>query len=68
MLDVAAFDGYLLMKMDGYRDSRKVYLKNLARQLAAPSAILRNQTNLRLPLESKQAAVLLNFVQFTQVF
>ena len=31
MLDVAAFDGYLLMKMDRHRDSRKVYLKNLAR-------------------------------------
>ena len=63
MLDVAAFNGYLLMKNDGYQSSRKLYLKCLRMQLAKASTVQRLQRNIRLPATIKEAAALLGFQQ-----
>ena len=48
-LDVAAFCAYLLIKKDGHKVPRKVFLKNLSKQPAHSSAVVRHTTNTRLP-------------------
>ena len=55
-LDVAAFCAYLLFKKDGRKVSRKVFLKNLSKQLAHSSAVVRHTTNTRLPRATRGCA------------
>ena len=60
-LDVAAFCAYLLFK-DEHKVSRKVFLKNLSKQLAHSSAVVRHTTNTRLPRATKEAALVFGFL------
>lgn len=60
MLDVAAYNGYLLRKFDMDALKRRDYLKKLTYQLVYRFACQR-QANKNLPTESKQAAEILGF-------
>ena len=50
---------FLLMKKNGYKKSRKEFLRNMAYQLVGPGATRRHELNKRLPIETKSAAQLL---------
>lgn len=60
MLDVSAYNGYLLCKFDNNAVERRKYLKDLTYQLVYNYACLRN-SNKNLPSETKQAAEILGF-------
>ena len=61
-LDVAVFCAYPLFRKDGHKVSRKVFLKNLSKQLAHSSAVVRHTTNTRLPRATKEAALVFGFL------
>ena len=61
-LDVAAFCAYLLFEKDEHKVSRKVFLKNLSKQLAHSSAVVHHTTNTRLPRATKEAALVFGFL------
>ena len=61
ILDVAAFNAFLLMKSDHPRTQRKSFLKNLAFQLVENHAKLRHSRNMHLSQHIISAGVLLGF-------
>ena len=61
-LDVAASCAHLLFRKDGHNMSQKVFLKNLSKQLAHSSAVVRHTTNTRLPRATKEAAFIFGFL------
>ena len=61
-LDMAAFCAYLLFKKDGHKLSQKAFLKNLSKQLAHSSAVVRHTTNAMLPRATKEAALVFGFL------
>lgn len=67
MLDVAAFNAFVLMKKEGYQGSRKSFLKNLRKQLATESAKKRFQRNKKLPTSVKEAASAYGFLRAPMV-
>ena len=58
-LDVAAFCAYLLFKKDECKVLRKVFSKNVSKQLAHSNAVVHHTTNARLP---KEAALVFGFL------
>lgn len=62
MLDIAAFDAYILMKADGFTSSRKKFLRNLAFELAEEYAKMRFEKNPYLSKNIKNAASLLGLL------
>ena len=63
MLDISAFNAYVLMKKNGYQGSRKSFLRNLRIQLATECIKKRLQRNARLSTSVKEAAALFGFLQ-----
>ena len=45
MIDIACFNAFLLMKKNGYKKSRKEFLRNMAYQLVGPGATRRHELN-----------------------
>ena len=56
-LDVAAFCAYLLIKKDGHKVSRKMFLKNLSKQLAHSSAVVRHTTYTKASKGNKRGCI-----------
>ena len=67
MLDIAAFNAFILMKNEGYSASRKCFLKNLCKQLAEKSIRQRFHRNPRLGPHIREAAILLGFIHPSMV-
>ena len=63
MLDVAAFNAFILTKKEGYNRPKKKFMKDLARMLVSQSAIKRHKNNnQRIPKRSREAAEILGFI------
>lgn len=62
ILDIAAYNGYLLMKFDNDKVNRKDFLRNLTFQLAFPHTRRRFALNPRLSRNVRSAALLLGFL------
>ena len=62
ILDVSAFNGFLIMKKNGYSKSRKQFLIALSKQLVSTCARSRVLRNNNLSKSAKEAARLLGFL------